>query len=39
VRRVSIRGGIHFRTSLESSDRICRALVAHLLENAYRPAR
>ena len=39
TRLVRIWGGIHFRTSLETSDRMGRALVAHLLENAYRPAR
>jgi hypothetical protein len=39
TRIVRIWGGIHFRTSLETSDRMGRALVAHLLANAYRPAR
>jgi hypothetical protein len=36
-RMVRIWGGIHFRSSLEASDRMGRALVAHLLETAYRP--
>ena len=39
TRVVRIWGGIHFRTSLETSDRMGRALVGHLVENAYRPAR
>jgi hypothetical protein len=36
-RMVRIWGGIHFRSSLDASDRMGRALVAHLLETAYRP--
>lgn len=39
TRVVHIWGGIHFRTSLETSDRMGRALIVHLLENAYRPVR
>ena len=36
-RMVRIWGGIHFRSSLDASERMGRALVAHLLETAYRP--
>lgn len=36
-RSVRIWGGVHFRSSLEASDAMGRALVAHLLETAYRP--
>lgn len=36
-RQVRIWGGIHFRSSLEASDKMGRALVAHLLQTAYRP--
>jgi hypothetical protein len=38
-RLVRIWGGIHFRTSLEVSDRMGRALVKHLAETAYLPVR
>jgi hypothetical protein len=36
-RMVRIWGGIHFRNSLDASERMGRALVAHMLETAYRP--
>jgi hypothetical protein len=36
-RMVRIWGGIHFRSSLDASERMGRALVAHLLQTAYRP--
>lgn len=36
-RMVRIWGGIHFRSSLDASERMGRALVAHLLDTAYRP--
>jgi hypothetical protein len=36
-RLVRIWGGIHFRTSLEVSDRIGQAIVKHLAETTYRP--
>jgi hypothetical protein len=36
-RLVRIWGGIHFRTSLEVSDRMGQAIVKHLAETTYRP--
>jgi hypothetical protein len=38
-RMVRIWGGIHFRTSLETSDGMGRALVQHVIGVAYRPVR
>ena len=38
-RLVRIWGGIHFRTSVEVSDRMGQALVKHLAENTFRPVR
>jgi hypothetical protein len=38
-RLVRIWGGIHFRTSVEVSDRMGQALVKHLAENTFRPIR
>jgi hypothetical protein len=36
-RLVRIWGGIHFRTSLETSDQIGRAVVGHMAETVFRP--
>jgi hypothetical protein len=38
-RLVRIWGGIHFRTSLETSDQMGRAVVAHMTETVFRPVR
>ena len=38
-RMVRIWGGIHFRSSLEASDGMGRAVVKHMLETAFRPVR
>ena len=38
-RLVRIWGGIHFRTSLEVSDGLGKAIVKHLVETTYRPVR
>jgi hypothetical protein len=37
-RFVRILGGIHFRSSLETSDRMGQAIVRHLVAQTYRPA-
>jgi hypothetical protein len=36
---VRIWGGIHFRSSLEASDRMGRGVVEHVLKTAYQPVR
>lgn len=38
-RNVRVWGGIHFRTSLEASERMGRALVEHAVQNLYTPVR
>jgi hypothetical protein len=38
-RMVRIWGGIHFRTSLDVSDRMGRAVVGHMAETVFRPVR
>ncbi|HEX6706670.1 MAG TPA: vanadium-dependent haloperoxidase [Albitalea sp.] len=38
-RQVRIWGGIHFRSSLEASERMGRALAEHMLQTLYTPAR
>jgi len=38
-RMVRIWGGIHFRNSLEVSDRMGRAVVGHMVDTAFRPVR
>jgi len=38
-RNVRIWGGIHFRTSLETSDRMGQALARQVVENTYRPVK
>jgi hypothetical protein len=38
-RVVRIWGGIHFRSSLDASDRMGRAMVAHLVNTVFRPVR
>jgi hypothetical protein len=38
-RMVRIWGGIHFRSSLDASDRMGRAMVAHLVNTVFRPVR
>ena len=36
-RMVRIWGGIHFRSSLQASDQMGRAMVGHILKTVYRP--
>jgi hypothetical protein len=38
-RMVRIWGGIHFRSSLEASDGMGRAVVRHMFETVFRPVR